>query len=246
MKFERRRFITSGIAATALAIVSRLRAEDSSASTPGAAPKTAPAERVRPPPQEAAQVLRFVQAGHGDLPKVREMVAQDAKLVLAAWDWGSGDWETALGGASHVGRRDIARYLLSQGARIDSFCAAMLGERDVLLALLKADPTVATTKGPHGYSLLYHVAISGDVVVADAMKTLLPPNAKDYNQALSAAARDGHLPMTKWLLDNGVTDPNVPDGFGKTALTFAIEKKFPEVEAELRSHGAREKSKEKA
>jgi ankyrin repeat protein len=122
----------------------------------------------------------------------------------------------------------------------------MLGERDVLLALLKTDPIVATTKGPHGYTLLYHVAISGDVVVADAMKALLPPNAKDYNQALSAAARDGHLPMTKWLLDNGVTDPNVPDGFGKTALTFAIEKKFPEVEAELRSHGAREKSKDKA
>jgi hypothetical protein len=246
MKFERRRFITSGIAASAVAIVSRLRAEDSSASTPGTASKTAPAERVRPPPQEAAQVLRFVQAGHGDLSKVKEMVVQDAKLVLAAWDWGSGDWETALGGASHVGRRDIAQYLLSQGARIDSFCAAMLGQRDVLLALLKADPAVATTKGPHGYTLLYHVAISGDVVVADAIKGLLPPTAKDYNQALSAAARDGHLPMTKWLLDNGVTDPNVPDGFGKTALTFAIEKKFPEVEAELRSHGAHEKGKEKA
>jgi ankyrin repeat protein len=52
-----------------------------------------------------------------------------------------------------------------------------------------------------------------------------------------------HLPMTKWLLDNGVTDPNVPDGFGKTALTFAIDKKFPEVEAELRSHGAVRKAK---
>ncbi|HKW27811.1 MAG TPA: ankyrin repeat domain-containing protein [Verrucomicrobiae bacterium] len=75
------------------------------------------------------------------------------------------------------------------------------------------------------------------------MKPQLPPDAKDYNQALSAAARDGHLPMTKWLLANGVTDPNVPDGLGKTALMFALEKGFPEIEAELRSHGAREKGK---
>jgi ankyrin repeat protein len=130
---------------------------------------------------------------------------------------------------------------LSQGARIDSFCAAMLGERDLMLAFLKTEPSVATTKGPHGYTLLYHIAISGDVEVAEAMKPLLPADAKDYNQALSAAARDGHLEMTRWLLANGVTNPNVPDGFNKTALMFAVEKKYPDIEAELRSHGAHEK-----
>jgi hypothetical protein len=238
MNTERRKFITTGLAVTAAALTPRLMAEDA---RPAEQPKAAPAERTRPPPQDSALVLRFIQAGHGDLPKVQEMVAQDPKFVLAAWDWGRGDWETALGGASHVGRRDIARYLLAQGARIDSFCAAMLGEREVILALLQSNASLATTKGPHGYTLLYHVAISGDVVVAEAMKPLLPSDAKDYDQALSAAARDGHLPMTKWLLENGVTDPNVPDGFGKTALAFSIEKKFPEIEAELRRHGAREK-----
>ncbi len=46
--------------------------------------------------------------------------------------------------------------------------------------------------------------------------------------------------MTRWLLENGVTDPNVPDGFNKTALMFAIEKKFPDIETELRNHGAHE------
>ena len=239
MNLQRRKCIANGAAAVAAMLVPPSIAEESPSS---ATPSSAPGERKRPPPQELSQVLRFVQAGHRELPKVQEMVARDPKFVLAAWDWGEGDWETALGGASHVGRRDIARYLLSQGARIDSFCAAMLGEREVLLGLLKTEPTIATTKGPHGYTLLYHVAISGDVVVAKAMKPLLPRNAKDYNQALSAAARDGHLPMTKWLLENGVTDPNVPDGFGKTALAFAVEKKFAEVEAELRRHGAREKA----
>jgi ankyrin repeat protein len=130
---------------------------------------------------------------------------------------------------------------LSQGARIDSFCAAMLGQREVLMALLKANPSVARTKGPHGYTLLYHAAISGDVAIAEALKPLLPARAPDYNQALSAAARDGRLEMTKWLLENGVTDSNVPDGFNKTALMFAVEKKFPEIETVLRSHAAHDK-----
>jgi ankyrin repeat protein len=90
--------------------------------------------------------------------------------------------------------------------------------------------------------LLYHAAIGGDVEIAAAMKPLLAPDAKDYNQALSAAARDGHLPMTTWLLENGVTNPNVPDGIGKTALAFAVEKGFSDVAKVLRDHGAREKN----
>jgi hypothetical protein len=193
-------------------------------------------------PQELSVVYAFVGAGHGNLNKVKELLAQDPHLVYASRDWGGGDWETALGGASHTGHREIAEYLLSQGARIDVYCAAMLGQRDVMLALLKTNPSVATAKGPHGYTLLYHAAISGDVAIAKAIKPLLPANAKDYNQALSAAARDGRLEMTKWLLENGVTDPNVPDGFNKTALMFAVEKKFAEIEAMLRGHGAHEKS----
>jgi hypothetical protein len=204
--------------------------------------KTAPPEVVRRRgPVDLKLVVAFVGAGHNNLPRVKELIAQEPTLVFGAWDWGGGDWETALGGASHTGHRDIALYLLSQGARIDAFCAAMLGQRDVLLALLKLNPSIAATKGPHGYTLLYHAAISGDVTIAEALKPLLAPNAKDYNQALSAAARDGRLKMTKWLLENGVTDPNVPDGFNKTALMFAVEKRFPEIEAVLRSHGAHEK-----
>jgi ankyrin repeat protein len=181
------------------------------------------------------------ELGHNDLDRVKGFVLRDPKLVLAAWDWGGGDWETALGGASHTGHREIARYLLSEGARIDAFCAAMLDEHEVLAALLSANPSIATTLGPHGYTLLYHAAISGDIAIAEAIKPLLGPLAKDYNQALSAAARDGHLEMTKWLLENGVSDPNVPDGFNKTALMFAVEKKFTKLEALLRSHGAHEK-----
>jgi ankyrin repeat protein len=239
---NRRHFVaktlTSAAALGAGTVISEVRTSSAQANSPFI---PAPGEVARKRgPQDLALVYAFVGAGHGNLGKVKEMVAQDPHLVYATRDWGDGDWETALGGASHTGHREIAEYLLSKGARIDAYCAAMLGERDVMFALLKANPSVANTKGPHGYTLLYHAAISGVVAIAEAIKTLLPADAKDYNMALTSAARDGRLEMTKWLLENGVTNPNVPDGFNKTALMFTVEKKFPEIEALLRQHGARE------
>ena len=228
---------------------SNLFAQDSPKSSAAPASNTAEppkpvSEPVRGARQDLDLVWEFVRAGHNNLPRVKELLALDPKLIYGAWDWGKlddGEWETALGGASHTGNREIARYLLSQGARIDCFCAAMLGERDVLLAHLAANPVTATARGPHGYTLLYHTAISGDLIIADALKALLPRGAKDYNQALSAAARDGHLPMIKWLFENGATNPNAPDGFGKTPLTVALAKGFSDVAEELRRHGGREK-----
>jgi len=217
--------------------------QTSSGSTAAETPKPA-AEPARDARQDLNMVLDFVRAGHNNLDRVKELLALDPMLIHSSWDWGKGDggeWETALGGASHTGHREIARYLLSQGARIDSFCAAMLGQRDVVLALLAADPAVATCKGPHGYTMLYHAAIGGDLIMADALKALLPANAKDFNQALSAAARDGHLPMTRWLFQNGATNPNALDGFGKTPLAIALEKGFAEVAEEFRLRGGREK-----
>lgn len=201
------------------------------------------AEKARGSRQDLDAVWEFVRAGHNNLTRVKELLALDPMLIYSAWDWGKGDggeWETALGGASHTGNREIARYLLSAGARIDCFCAAMLGEREVVLALLAANPLIATCKGPHGYTMLYHAAISGDLIVADALKALLPANAKDYNQALSAAARDGHLPMTKWLFEHGATNPNSPDGFGKTPLAVALQKGYADVAEEIRRHGGTE------
>lgn len=183
----------------------------------------------------------FVVAAHGtDIAQVREYLAKDPALVFASWDWGGGDWETALGGAAHMGNREMARVLLSQGARIDSFCAAMLGQREVLSALVRANPIVTTTKGPHGLTLLYHAAISGDVALAEALKPHLTPKSPDFTQALPAAVRDGHLEMTRWLFANGEVNPNLPDGLGKRPLTTAIAKGFKEVAEELRKHGAKE------
>lgn len=111
---------------------------------------------ARPPRLELDMVQEFVAKAHGDLDRTRAMLEAVPSLVNATWDWGGGDWETGLGGASHMGRPDIASFLLSRGARMDVFCAAMLGRVDIVKAFLDADPAIVSLKGPHGISLLRH------------------------------------------------------------------------------------------
>jgi hypothetical protein len=112
-------------------------------------------------------VRDFVYLAHGDLARTAELLDRQPALVNATHDWGGGDWETALGGASHMGRPDIANLLLSRGARKDVFCAAMLGDLPLVRAFLEADPQTVNLKGPHGIPLLVH-AVKGkqDAVVA--------------------------------------------------------------------------------
>jgi hypothetical protein len=115
-----------------------------------------------PPALEGNLVREFVGNAHGDLEAVRNALAAQPELVNAAWDWGGGDWETALGAAGHMGRRDIAELLLAHGARLDVFAAAMLGEVDVVRAILAAHPEVREATGPHGIPLRAHAEAGGE------------------------------------------------------------------------------------
>ncbi|HEY4388506.1 MAG TPA: ankyrin repeat domain-containing protein [Ktedonobacteraceae bacterium] len=108
------------------------------------------------PALDLALVQDIVANAHGNAERVLALLEQEPMLVHAAWDWGGGDWETPLGAAAHMGRKDIARMLLEKGARIDIFAAAMLGEREIVQAMLKAFPNAHQLRGPHGISLLDH------------------------------------------------------------------------------------------
>lgn len=114
------------------------------------------------PALEAKLVEEFVGKSHGDLERVKEMLSQEPALINATWDWGGGDFETALGAAGHMGRKDIANYLLDHGARIDIFVAAMLGKLDIVKAALSAYPEVKNIPGPHGIPLIAHAKAGGD------------------------------------------------------------------------------------
>jgi hypothetical protein len=118
------------------------------------------------PALEATLVHQFVSNAHGNLEKVKELLEQEPTLINAAWDWGCGDWETGLGAAAHMGRRDIAIFLLDHGARLDLFAAAMLGKLDVVKATLDAFPEARNVDGPHGIPLLAHAQSGGEDAAA--------------------------------------------------------------------------------
>jgi hypothetical protein len=55
-----------------------------------------------------------------------------------------------------VGRRDIAEYLISKGARPNIFSFAMLGAFEVVKSMIEFSPGLQRTTGPHGISLFRH------------------------------------------------------------------------------------------
>ena len=116
----------------------------------------------KPSPIDSELVAEFVLMAHGDLGVVKQLLEREPAIVNAAWDWGGGDWETALGAAAHVGRRDIAEHLLEHGARMDVFAAAMLGETAIVRAMLDAHPDLRNARGPHGISLVAHAEAGGE------------------------------------------------------------------------------------
>jgi hypothetical protein len=120
----------------------------------------------KPAPLAPELVKQFVIAGHGDLDLVNRMLDEHPTLINAAWDWGGGDYETALGGAAHVGRRDIAECLLARGARFDLYAAAMLGRLEAVRAVLTAEPATRHATGAHGLSLMFHAERGGEAALA--------------------------------------------------------------------------------
>jgi hypothetical protein len=127
------------------------------------------------PQFDRARVKRLVIAGHVNLPAVKAMLTEEPNLVNGAIDWGNGDFETALGGASHMGRRDIAEYLLEHNARMDIFAATMLGQIEIVTAAVAAFPNIVHVPGPHGIPLIVHAEKGGPA--AKAVLEFLQPLA---------------------------------------------------------------------
>ena len=56
-------------------------------------------------------------------------------LLNSCWDWGAAISKPRSKARGHMGNKDIANFLLSKGARMNIFCAAMLGRLDVVKAI---------------------------------------------------------------------------------------------------------------
>jgi len=154
----------------------RLMAQDPASpavpAKPEGGPTESPFERDYEPPAfkpswKKPQVNRllaqdFIIYAHSDLEMTKKLLEREPGLIQSSIDWGAGDWETALGGASHMGRHDIVEFLLSRGARIDLFCAAMQGQTEAIRSFLALQPALIDAKGPHGFSLHFHAQVGGE------------------------------------------------------------------------------------
>lgn len=101
-------------------------------------------------------VKEVVGAAHSKFERVKELVINRPELALSTWDWGFGDFESAIGAAAHMGRRDIAAFLMEYGARPDIFTYAMLSSLEVVKAMIESTPGIQRIPGPHGITLLQH------------------------------------------------------------------------------------------
>jgi hypothetical protein len=129
--------------------------------TPQQQPASPPAIPPRPPALRPTLVEEFVRKAHGDLPATQALLAETPGLLNATWDWGGGDFEMGIGGAGHMGNREIAEFLIGKGGRMDIFVAAMLGKLDIVKAMLQGYPRLLQSKGPHGIPLMAHAKKGG-------------------------------------------------------------------------------------
>jgi hypothetical protein len=123
---------------------------------------TKPQKPPKPPALSAETVKIWVSKAHSDLEYIQMAFLEEPNLLNASWDWGGGDYETALEAAGHVGNKEVARFLLGKGARMNIFCAAMLGQLEVVKTILTAFPDLKESKGPHGLQLIHHAKKGGE------------------------------------------------------------------------------------
>ena len=145
------------------------------------------------PRQDPGMVEEMLKVSHGGLARVKQLLEAHPALAKAAIDWGFGDWEDALGAASHTGRRDIADLLLAHGARPTLFSATMMGQLETVKALIVATPGAQRIPGPHSLTLLHHARVGGDRArsVREFLEQLGDADAGTPLVALDAGALSG-------------------------------------------------------
>ena len=186
---------------------------------PDAIAQSAPASRVAHPafPAQHPDLVReVVGAAHGNIARLRELVGRQQTLAEATYDWGFGDWETCLGGASHIGHRECAEYLIANGAHVTIFSAAMLGQLDVVKAFLAASPGVQRVRGPHDITLMRHAVAGGapakavvdyltSVGGADEQLPRQPLSAEEMQKLTGSYVEAGREPATIAITNNNLT-----------------------------------------
>jgi len=144
--------------------------------------------------------------------------------------------------ALYRGDRVTADALLAEGAPVNIFDAAALGDVAFLASLLATDPSLGHEWSADGFTALHFAAFLGG---AAAVRVLIEAgsdvNAVARNdmrvQPLHSAAALGDVSACELLLDAGA-DPNAAQQGGYVPLDEAVMRKNDALATLLRSRGA--------
>ena len=104
-------------------------------------------KKLSEPKITKADVKEFVEAAHGNIEKVKQMLS-DKPLLL---NMPNGN-ETALGAACQMKHIELIQFLITQGAPMDIYAACVLGLTDKVTEFLDADPSLVNTKNKQSHS----------------------------------------------------------------------------------------------
>jgi hypothetical protein len=197
-------------------------------------------------PQLSADLVKdwIAKAHQRKIDVMKGLLEREPALLQSSWDWGAGDFESAIQAAAHTGSREMALFLIDRGARFDLFAAAMLGQLTVLKTAVETYPATLQVRGAHGIPLLSH-AILGEVPARGVLDYLLvrgvDVNARSKNGStpLMAAVQTGQGDIVRLLLSKGA-DANVKASNGGTALALGLKRGDPAIVQALKEAGATE------
>jgi ankyrin repeat protein len=166
----------------------------------------------------------FAAIDAGDPDLVASALGTDATLAAAR----DADGVSATMHALYRGRRDLAETIAAVLPELDVFEAAALGRVDRLVALLLADPALATARSSDGFTALPFPAFFGIGHAAAASRLLIESgadvNARSANSfsvmPLHSAVAGNHDAVVAVLIDAGA-DVNATQPHGWTPLLGA-------------------------
>lgn len=152
------------------------------------------------------------------------------------------DGVSAIMHALYRGRRDLAEVLAGAREGIDIFEAAGLGRAAAVESLLAADPSLAGSWSPDGFTALHFAAFFGGGAAAAALVAAgADPNARSRNgfrvMPLHSAVAGGHRDVVDVLLDAGA-DASARQRQGFTPLHGAAQSGDASIVDRLLAAGA--------